>query len=77
MVPLGYVFPPSPRHAQPDEAANCHAEYQRLLDRFGGSYPLAVAAYNAGGGNVNKWLRANGDPREGNIDWVDWVERIP
>lgn len=35
MVPLGYVFPPSPRHAQPDEAANCHAEYQRLLDRFG------------------------------------------
>ncbi|WP_226016655.1 lytic transglycosylase domain-containing protein [Novosphingobium sp. FKTRR1] len=53
------------------------AYFGHLLDRFGGSYPLAVAAYNAGGGNVNKWLRANGDPREGNIDWVDWVERIP
>ncbi|PAX08447.1 lytic transglycosylase domain-containing protein [Sphingomonas lenta] len=42
-----------------------------------GSYPLAVAAYNAGPGNVNKWLRANGDPRTGSIDTVDWVEAIP
>ncbi len=42
-----------------------------------GSYPLAVAAYNAGPGNVNKWLRANGDPRTGAISWVDWIERIP
>src|SRR3546814_6570425 len=32
---------------------------------YGGSYPLAVVAYNAGPGNVNKWLRANGDPRNG------------
>jgi soluble lytic murein transglycosylase len=42
-----------------------------------GSYPLAIAAYNAGPGNVNKWLRANGDPRTGAIDPVDWVEAIP
>lgn len=42
-----------------------------------GSYPLAVAAYNAGGGNVNKWLAANGDPRTGSVDVVDWVEKIP
>ncbi|MCW1382915.1 lytic transglycosylase domain-containing protein [Novosphingobium sp. KCTC 2891] len=53
------------------------AYFQRLLSYFGGSYPLAVAAYNAGSGNVNKWLRANGDPRTGSIAWVDWIERIP
>jgi soluble lytic murein transglycosylase len=51
--------------------------YGRMMDYFGGSYPLAVAAYNAGAGNVNKWLRLNGDPRNGSIDWVEWVEKIP
>lgn len=51
--------------------------FARMMDYFGGSYPLAVAAYNAGPGNVNKWLRANGDPRNGGIDWIDWIERIP
>ncbi|MEH6789411.1 lytic transglycosylase domain-containing protein [Parasphingorhabdus sp.] len=50
---------------------------QRMLSYYGGSYPLAVAAYNAGPGNVNKWLRANGDPRMGGIDWVKWIEEIP
>jgi len=51
--------------------------FARMMDYYGGSYPLAVAAYNAGPGNVNKWLRANGDPRNGNIDWLQWIERIP
>lgn len=54
-----------------------HGYFQRMLDYYGGSYPLAVAAYNAGPGNVNKWLRANGDPRNGGIDWVSWIEKIP
>lgn len=51
--------------------------FARMMDYFGGSTPLAVGAYNAGPGNVNKWLRANGDPRTGSIDWIDWLERIP
>lgn len=51
--------------------------FQRLLDRFGGSYPLAVAAYNAGAGNVNKWIAANGDPRLPGADMVKWIENIP
>ncbi|WP_249341458.1 lytic transglycosylase domain-containing protein [Sphingomonas sp. 3P27F8] len=50
--------------------------FQRIFKQFG-SYPLAIAAYNAGPGNVNKWLAANGDPRTGTVDWVDWVEAIP
>jgi soluble lytic murein transglycosylase len=51
--------------------------FQQMLRYFGGSYPLAVAAYNAGPGNVNKWLRANGDPRGGGIEILDWIEAIP
>ena len=50
--------------------------FQRIFKLFG-SYPLAIAAYNAGPGNVNKWLAANGDPRTGAVDMVDWVEAIP
>ncbi|WP_033072961.1 lytic transglycosylase domain-containing protein [Sphingopyxis sp. MWB1] len=51
--------------------------FQQMLRYYGGSYPLAVAAYNAGPGNVNKWLRANGDPRTGSVDILDWIEAIP
>jgi soluble lytic murein transglycosylase len=51
--------------------------FQRMLSYYGGSYPLAVAAYNAGPGNVNKWLARNGDPRNGGIDILDWIEQIP
>ena len=50
--------------------------FDRIFANYG-SYPLAIAAYNAGGGNVNKWLRANGDPRTGAVDMVDWIEMIP
>ncbi len=50
--------------------------FQRMMNLYG-SYPLAVAAYNAGPGNVNKWLRDNGDPRNGSVSWIDWLERIP
>lgn len=51
--------------------------FQRMLRYYDGSYPLAVAAYNAGPGNVNKWLARNGDPRSGSIDILDWIEQIP
>jgi soluble lytic murein transglycosylase len=50
--------------------------FDRMYANYG-SYPLAIAAYNAGPGNVNKWLRLNGDPRTGAVDTVDWVEAIP
>ena len=50
---------------------------QRRLDYYGGSYPLAIAAYNGGPGNVNKWLKAYGDPRTGSIGIMEWIEKIP
>ncbi len=48
-----------------------------LLDEFGGSYVLTIAAYNAGGHRVNEWINTYGDPRTPGIDPIDWVEQIP
>ena len=48
-----------------------------LLDQWGGSVPLAVASYNAGSGNVRKWVAQNGDPSTGGVDMVQWIEAIP
>jgi soluble lytic murein transglycosylase len=51
------------------------AYFSRLLNTWDGNVPLAVASYNAGAGNVRKWVRNNGDPR--NTDVLRWIERIP
>jgi soluble lytic murein transglycosylase len=51
-------------------------EYRGHLDRYGGSYILAAASYNAGPNNAKKWVAAYGDPRAG-TDPIDWIEQIP
>ena len=48
-----------------------------LIDSYSGSYFLALAAYNAGGGRVQEWMKAFGDPRDPDVDPIDWIERIP
>lgn len=53
------------------------AHLGELIDRWNGSYILTIAAYNAGSGNVKKWVEAYGDPRSSSVDPIDWVERIP
>jgi len=50
-------------------------EYRTHMEQFGGSWVLAIAAYNAGPNNVRRWLAANGDPRV--TDPIDWIEEIP
>jgi soluble lytic murein transglycosylase len=52
------------------------AYFQRILNNWNGSVPLAVAAYNAGSGNVRKWIDRYGDPRS-QVDMLKWIEAIP
>tara|TARA_B100000315_G_scaffold259931_1_gene318183 strand:- start:7433 stop:9412 length:1980 start_codon:yes stop_codon:yes gene_type:complete len=48
-----------------------------LLEQYNGSYVLSLAAYNAGPKRANRWIKRNGDPRDKNVDAIDWVEMIP
>jgi len=53
------------------------AYLKSMLERFDGAYVLALASYNAGPHRVDRWLETNGDPRQDNVDIVDWIEQIP
>ena len=47
-----------------------------LLLEYDGSYPFAIAAYNAGPKRVKYWNKINKNPQKGKIDYVDWIELI-
>ncbi len=46
--------------------------YKQLLNRFGGHFALATAAYNAGPNRVVKWL-----PNDSSMPADIWIETIP
>ncbi|MDX1974863.1 MAG: lytic transglycosylase domain-containing protein [Rickettsiales bacterium] len=49
----------------------------RLINAYDGSYIMAIAAYNAGPGNVRKWINQFGTP-DGTVDGaINWIEKIP
>jgi soluble lytic murein transglycosylase len=49
----------------------------RLIRSYDGSYIMAIAAYNAGPGNVRKWTHAFGTPGDNIEDAINWIEKIP
>jgi soluble lytic murein transglycosylase len=53
------------------------AELGDLFEDYRGSYILSFAGYNAGRGRIRDWVARFGDPRDPNVDPIDWVERIP
>lgn len=63
-----------------DTSYNATIASAYIADRmreFSGSYVLGLAGYNAGPGRARQWIRENGDPRDPNVDPIDWIERIP
>jgi soluble lytic murein transglycosylase len=51
----------------------------QLINRFDGSYVLAIASYNAGASNARKWINTYGDPRQltSPLAVISWIESIP
>jgi soluble lytic murein transglycosylase len=75
---LGLAYTPTKLTTDPQYNMRLGANHlSRNLERFDGSYPLTIAAYNAGGGNVQRWLENYGDPRQNQISYIDWMEMIP
>ena len=66
------VSPPPPAAPQAAEPATLNLDeleklaIQQAVDRYHGNSTLALAAYNAGGANVDKWVRRVGGA--GNFD---------
>jgi soluble lytic murein transglycosylase len=75
---LGLSYRPELLTAKPEYNIALGTYYiDKMTERFGGSYPMALAAYNAGPGRVEQWIKTFGDPRTGNVDLIDWIEMIP
>jgi soluble lytic murein transglycosylase len=53
------------------------AHLSELFDGFNGSYVMTFASYNAGRSRVLDWVKKHGDPRDPDVDVVDWIELIP
>lgn len=53
------------------------AHLSHLLERYDGSLVMTFAAYNAGASRVEQWVGRYGDPRDGSVDPLDWIEQIP
>jgi soluble lytic murein transglycosylase len=64
--------------SDPVYAAELGAAYLATLSRqFNGNVVMMSAGYNAGPSRPDRWMRIFGDPREGDMNIVDWIEHIP
>lgn len=69
---LGMAFSLGDLH-EPEVNIKLGSSFLRdLMDRFGEQTPLAVMGYNAGPGNVNKWLGS-----QGSMPLDEFIENIP
>jgi len=52
-------------------------EFAGHLNYWSQSLVLAAAGYNAGDANARRWVATLGDPRNGAVDPLDFIEQIP
>jgi soluble lytic murein transglycosylase len=74
---LGIAFNNSQVHDPNINVALGSAYMARQVNNWNGNVLLAVASYNAGAGNVRRWVNNLGDPRTGSVDVLGWIEAIP
>jgi soluble lytic murein transglycosylase len=75
---LGLAYSTSRLTTDPAYNMSLGAAYiAQMLKRFDGNRTLAIASYNAGPGRVSGWVKEFGDPRDPDINEVDWIEGIP
>ena len=80
MVTKKYGMPFDAKRLLSDPVYNAQIGTAELGDRladYRGSYILTFCAYNAGPGRARQWISRYGDPRDPEVDPIDWVERIP
>ena len=75
---LGVAYEPARLTVDADYNATLGSAYlAKLRGEFGSNWMLVAAAYNAGPGRPRRWLTDLGDPRDGKLDPVDWIESLP
>jgi len=66
------------RLLEPEHNVTLGSHYiARLINSYDGSYILAIAAYNAGPGNVHHWVKRFDTPGNDADNAVNWIEKIP
>lgn len=65
------------RDNSPEEIARVGRDYVGAMSARYGDPALALAAYNAGPGQVDQWIAKYGDPRTGQISTQEWIAKIP
>lgn len=52
-------------------------QLQKMVNYYDNDLMLAVASYNSGSKPVDTWIELMGDPRQGHIDHLTFLEEIP
>lgn len=75
---LGIAFDEARLSTDPAYNATLGTGYlQEMSEQFNGTLSMISAAYNAGPGRPTRWAAEFGDPRDPDVDPVDFVEMIP
>ena len=75
---LGIRYSRDRLFSDPSYNATLGTAYLAGLERRFGRNPVLVSSgYNAGPGRPMRWMDDRGDPRQGSVDVIDWIEMIP